>query len=166
MQTLNPGASLNPIFVAPYDSIAQPQRTGWRHRPADHGRLRESDLVSSRLPATTASKCSTSRLTTLFGKPVLIWWQGTIAGIGRATPLGTPLSGDFVIYNQHYQEDHDDPRTGRSRMDVHEFLITPQSDAYFIATRAVKANLTAYGGPAKGQYVDPIIQKKTCGPAR
>ena len=31
---------------------------------------------------------------TLFGKPVLIWWQGTIAGIEPSNlPPGTPLLG-------------------------------------------------------------------------
>ena len=45
-------------------------------------------------------------------------------------------------------------------LDLHELLLTPQSDAYFITTKTIKANLTAYGGPAKGQYVDPIIQEE------
>ena len=43
--TLQPGASLNPIFVAPRQ-IIQPECIGWRNRPADHGRVRESYLVS------------------------------------------------------------------------------------------------------------------------
>ena len=96
-------------------SISQLQRTGWRHRPADHGRRRESDLVSVPLPVTTASKYSISAPATLFGKPVLIWWQGTIAGIKPSnSPAGTPLSGNFVIYNQHYQKIMTILRTGRS----------------------------------------------------
>ena len=44
-------------------------------------------------------------------------------------------------------------------MDEHEFLITPQGDAYFIALKAVKANLTAYGGPKNGAYEDPEIME-------
>ena len=43
--TLQPGASLNPIFVAPYAQSSNPSESGGRNRPADHGRLRESDLV-------------------------------------------------------------------------------------------------------------------------
>jgi Arylsulfotransferase (ASST) len=42
-------------------------------------------------------------------------------------------------------------------VDLHELQITPQGDAYFITTRDVKANLTPYGGPAKGAYADPEV---------
>ena len=42
-------------------------------------------------------------------------------------------------------------------MDEHELLITPQGDAYFIAEKPVKANLTPYGGPKNGSYEDPVI---------
>ena len=52
-------------------------------------------------------------------------------------------------------------------MDLHELLITQKGDAYFIATKTVKANLTPYGGPANGEYEDPVIQRsRTCGPVR
>jgi hypothetical protein len=44
-------------------------------------------------------------------------------------------------------------------LDLHELLITSQNDAYFITDRTVKANLTAYGGPAKGAYIDPQVRE-------
>jgi hypothetical protein len=42
-------------------------------------------------------------------------------------------------------------------MDEHELLITPQGDAYYIALKTIKANLTPYGGPKNGAYEDPYI---------
>ena len=43
---------------------------------------------------------------TLFGRPVLTWWQGTISGIQPSNlPPGSPLpGGNFVIYNQNYKK--------------------------------------------------------------
>ena len=78
--TLQPGASLNPIFVAPYDQSSDPSelvgQTGplimdgsgnpiWFHPLSSDNRVQAIDFQAQ----------------TLFGKPVLTWWQGTIAGI-------------------------------------------------------------------------------------
>jgi len=101
------------------------------------------------------------RTQTLFGKPVLIWWQGTIAGtVPSNLPPGTPLSGDFVIYNQHYQRIMTVRAPNGVGLDLHELLVTSRGDAYFITAKTVKANLTPYGGPTKGEYVDPEIQEE------
>ncbi len=98
---------------------------------------------------------------TLFGKPVLITWQGTIAGtVPSNLPLGTPLSGDFVVYNQHYKKIMTIHAPSGAGLDLHELLLTSQGDAYFISTKAVHANLTPYGGTADGKFVDPIIQEE------
>ena len=43
--------------------------------------------------------------------------------------------------------------------DLHEFTITPQGTAVFIATKVVRANLTPYGGVRGGAFVDPEIQE-------
>ena len=41
---------------------------------------------------------------TLFGQPVLTWWQGTVVGAASTKlPAGTAQPGEFVIANQHYQ---------------------------------------------------------------
>ena len=60
-----------------------------------------------------------------------------------------------MIYNQHYQKIMSVRAPNGFAMDEHELLITPQGDAYFIATKVVKADLTPYGGPKNGTYVDP-----------
>jgi hypothetical protein len=158
--TLQPDASLNPIFVAPFDTSSNPSdlvgETGplimdgsgnptWFHPLSSENRVQAIDFQAQ----------------TLFGKPVLTWWQGTIAGIAPShLGAGTPLpGGHFVIYNQHYREIMSVRAPNGFSMDEHEFLITPQGDAYFIALKAVKANLTAYGGPKNGAYEDPEIME-------
>ena len=130
--TLNPGASLNPIFVAPYAQSSNPSelvgQTGplimdasgnpiWFHPVSSNNRPQVVDFHTQ----------------TLFGKPVLIWWQGTIAGtVPSNLPPGTSLSGDFVIYNQHYQKIMTVRAPNGAGLDLHELLITSQGDAYFI----------------------------------
>lgn len=98
---------------------------------------------------------------TLFGQPVLTWWQGRTAGSIRPNlPGPTALAGSrFVIYNDHYQR----VRTVSARngfiADPHEFTITPQGTAIFIATKVVRGDLTADGGVKGGAFVDPEIQE-------
>lgn len=97
---------------------------------------------------------------TLFGQPVLTWWQGRTAGSIRPNlPGPTALPGSrFVIYNDHYQRVRTVSARNGFTADPHEFTITPQGDAVFIATKVVRANLTPYGGVKGGAYVDPEIQ--------
>jgi hypothetical protein len=154
---VEPGASLDPIFVAPYDQSPDPSylvgQTGvlmmdasgnpvWFHPTSSNNSLLAFGFQRQ----------------TLFGKPVLTWWQGTVAGIKPSQlPPGTPLGGEYVIYNQHYQKIMAVKAPRGFAMDEHEFTITPQGDAYFFGLKSVNANLTPYGGPANGSYEDPEI---------
>jgi hypothetical protein len=101
---------------------------------------------------------------TLQGKPVLTFWQGVIALDNAANkaglPEGTPEPGaHYEILNQHYRL----IRTIRAQdgwtADLHEFTITPQGDALYLVVRTVKANLSAEGGAANGEYEDNGIQE-------
>jgi hypothetical protein len=155
---LQPGASLNPVFVAPYDQLTDPtalvgqtgllimDRAGnpiWFRPVSSNNRVQVVDFQTQ----------------TLFGQPVLIWWQGQIAGIVKSrSPAGTSLGGNFVIYNQNYRPIMTVKPPRGSSTDLHELTITPQGIAYFITTRIVKADLTPYGGPRNGSYVDSAIQ--------
>ncbi len=98
---------------------------------------------------------------TLFGQPVLTWWQGrTAGGIRPNLPGPTPLRGSrFVIVNDHYQPVMTVSARNGFIADPHEFLITPQGTAIFIATKVVRANLTPDGGVRGGAFVDPEIQE-------
>ncbi len=158
--TLNPGASLNSIFVAPYAQSANSSelvgQTGPLIMDASGNPIWFSPVSSNNSPQVIDFHTQT-----LFGKPVLIWWQGTIAGtVPSNLPPGTPLSGEFVVYNQHYQKIMTIRAPNGVGVDLHELLLTTQGDAYFITPQVVKANLTPYGGPANGQYIDPVIQEE------
>jgi hypothetical protein len=101
---------------------------------------------------------------TLQGKPVLTFWQGVIALPNAANkaglPEGTPEPGArYEILNQHYQLIKTIRAQDGWTADLHEFTITPQGNALFLVTRIVKANLTAEGGAASGEYEDNGIQE-------
>jgi Arylsulfotransferase (ASST) len=158
--TLQPGADLNPIFVAPYAQSSTPGelvgQTGPLIMDASGNPIWFSPVSGNNVPQVVDFHTQT-----LFGKPVLIWWQGTIAGtVPSNLPPGTPLSGDFVIANQHYQKIMTIRAPGGAGLDLHELLVTTQGDAYFISTKNVKANLTPYGGSADGEYVDPVVEEE------
>jgi hypothetical protein len=158
--TLNPGASPNPIFVAPYAQSANPSELVGQTGPLimdASGNPIWFDPVSSK----NNPQVVDFHTQTLFGKPVLIWWQGTIAGtVPSNLPAGSSLSGDFVVYNQHYQKIMTIRAPNGAGLDLHELLLTSQGDAYFISTKVVKANLTPYGGVADGEYIDPVIEEE------
>ena len=86
------------------------------------------------------------RVQTLNGQPVLTWWQGyTNNGSGR---------GEGVIYNTQYQQIGTvQAGNGLQGMDLHEFLVTPQGDAYIVGVSPVHyANM---GRP----LMDSVIQE-------
>jgi arylsulfotransferase ASST len=78
-----------------------------------------------------ASQLATDfRVQQLNGQPVLTWWQGyTNNGSGR---------GEGVIYNTNYQQVATvQAGNGLQGMDLHEFLVTPQGDAYIVGVSPV-----------------------------
>jgi hypothetical protein len=83
-------------------------------------------------PTSFASKILTTdfRVQQLGSQPVLTWWRGyTNDGSGR---------GEGVIYNDNYHQVGVVKAGDGLQMDLHEFLITPQGDAYFIAVSPVR----------------------------
>ena len=70
------------------------------------------------------------RVQNLHGQPVLTWYQGsTNSGSGR---------GEGIIFNDKYQEIATVRAANGLSVDLHEFEITPQGDAYIIATSPVR----------------------------
>lgn len=158
---LQPGASRNPILIAPYDESTNPSELVGETGPmiVDSS----GNLIWFRpLSADNAKQAIDFQTQTLFGKPVLTWWQGTISGIAPSKlPPGFSLpGGHFVIYNDHYREIATVQAPAGFSTDEHELSITPQGDAYFIATKVVKANLTPYGGPRDGSFEDPYVMEE------
>jgi len=86
------------------------------------------------------------RVQTLNGQPVLTWWQGyTNNGSGR---------GEGVIYNTSYQQIATvQAANGLQGMDLHEFLVTPQGDAYIVGVSPIH-----YDG-MKRPLMDAVIQE-------
>ena len=81
----------------------------------------------------------------LDGQPVLTWWQGnTNAGHGR---------GEGVILNRDYQQIATVKAGNGLDMGLHEFLVTPEGDAYILAASPV--HLPGVGKPA----VDSVVQE-------
>ena len=85
------------------------------------------------------------RVQQLDGQPVLTWWQGnTNSGHGR---------GEGVILNRDYEQIATVKAGNGLDMGLHEFLVTPQGDAYIFAPSPV--HLPGVGKPA----VDSVVQE-------
>ncbi|MDB5349849.1 MAG: hypothetical protein JWN86_1096 [Planctomycetota bacterium] len=157
--TRKPGASLDRIFVAPYaassNSGAAVGQTGPLIADATGNPIWYQPVSNKYSPQVLGFRAQT-----LFGRPVLTWWQGTLVGSTSAKlPPGTAVSGEFVIANQHYQKIRTIPAPQGVGLDLHELLLTPQGHAYFITNRTVRADLTAYGGSKQGTYLDPVVRE-------
>lgn len=82
----------------------------------------------------------------LGNEPVLTWWQGyTNEGTGE---------GEGVIYNDNYQQIAVVRAANGLQMDLHEFLITPQGDAYLIAVSPVSLH-----NPYHKPTLDSVVQE-------
>ncbi|MBV9336803.1 MAG: arylsulfotransferase family protein [Solirubrobacterales bacterium] len=86
------------------------------------------------------------RVQQLGGQPVLTWWQGyTNNGSGR---------GEGVIYNTSYQQVATvQAGNGLQGTDLHEFLITPQGDAWVVGVSPV------HWGTLKKPLMDAVVQE-------
>ncbi len=95
-------------------------------------------------------------------RPVLTWWQGTIAVPPKYTnvPVGSPEPGaHFYVYDEHYRLLKTVSEQEGWTPDLHEFVIERNGDAMFIAAKAVSMDLTPYGGQANGQLEDSAIRE-------
>ena len=102
------------------------------------------------------------RVQHLNGKPVLTFWQGTIATPPTYTnvPAGSSEPGScYYILDNTYRVIKTVTAQYGFTSDVHEFLLTPSNTALFLSTKAVPMNLTPYGGPANGYIQDFAIQE-------
>ena len=97
------------------------------------------------LPVMAGLNAMNFRVQTLNGQPVLTWWQGTEL-------FGNGL-GEGVILNRHYQPVATVRAGNGLAMDLHEFLLTPQGDAYIVATSPL--TLPHWGLPV----LDNVIQE-------
>ncbi|MGH9128883.1 MAG: arylsulfotransferase family protein [Acidimicrobiales bacterium] len=79
------------------------------------------------------------------GKPVLTWWQGTVVnGSGQ---------GECYIADSSYRQIATVQAGNGLKADLHELVLTPQGTALITAYRTTTTDLSAIGGPSKGQVM-------------
>ena len=87
------------------------------------------------------------------GEPVLIWYEGSVqwTGYGR---------GEAVILDSSYREITRVRAAGGRAMDLHGLYLTPEGTALFTCyPEIVEADLSAVGGPRRGQVLGSIVQE-------
>jgi hypothetical protein len=120
--------SKNSAPAAPGDVFLAPQFGPTQNGPMildPSGRLVWFDPT----PLSAKTLITDFRVQNLHGQPVLTWWQGsTNAGSGR---------GVGVIFDRNYREIATVHAGNALDADLHEFLVTPQGQAYLIAISPV-----------------------------
>jgi hypothetical protein len=156
--TFKPGTSSGLIFIAPYAfsddaTYGQPgalilDNNGnpvW-FRPLSNPNLMNTDF----------------RMQKLCGKPVLTFWQGTLATPPSYTnvPAGSSEPGScYYILDNSYRTIKTVAAQRGFTSDIHEFLLTPDNTALLLSTKIVPMDLTPYGGPQNGFVQDFAIQE-------
>lgn len=136
-----PGASEDPIFIAPYNSPTG--QAGAVIVAADGEPIWENPLASG---VTTNFRVQSYR-----GSPVLTWWEGEIE-------LGHGV-GEYVIADASYRTIRRVRAAANLRGDLHEFVITARDTALLTSYVVVEHDLSAVGGPRYGTIQDAIFQE-------
>lgn len=155
---LSPGTSPGSIFVAPYAFSADPIYG----QPGSLIMNSQGDPIWFR-PLSSPNLMNTDfRVQTLYGKPVLTFWQGTLATppAYTNTPGGSSEPGScyYILDNTYAVIKLVTAQKGYTS-DIHEFLLTPRDTALLLSTKTVAMDLTPYGGPQNGYVQDFAIQE-------
>jgi hypothetical protein len=157
------GAGPDPglAFIAPYAFTADPS-VGQQGALILDNATPNANPVWFR-PAGNVNLMNTDfRVQQFNGKPVLTFWQGTLATPPNYTnvPAGSSEPGScFYILDNTYRLIKTVTAQYGFTSDVHEFLLTPSNTALFLSTKSVPMNLTPYGGPRNGYIQDFAIQE-------
>ncbi len=154
----SPGLASGSIFVAPFafSSSATYGQNGALIMDNDGNPIWFRPLPNPNLMNTNF------KVQSLYGKPVLTYWQGTLATTPAYTnaPAGSSEPGScYYILNNNYQVISTVTAQNGFTSDIHEFLLTPNNSALFLATKPVVLDLTPYGGPQNGIVQDFSIQE-------
>ena len=103
-------------------------------------------------PAASGTVAADVRVQAYRGKPVLTWWEGTVAANGYG-------QGEYVVTDSSYDEIARFGAANGYTSDLHEFTITSSDTALIIASNAVPIDLSATGGPTDGTLLDAIVQE-------
>jgi hypothetical protein len=142
-----PGSAPGDLFVAPFAAAALPLQ----HGPAifdGQGRLVWFDPIPGRAGVLNF------RAQTVFGKPVLTWWQGQLIvpypgmGLGQGVILDSSYHQiGVVIAGNGYQAD------------LHDLVITPRGTAWVTVYPPVIWNLQGLGGAPDASTLDGVVQE-------
>ena len=158
INTYNAGTSSGSIFLAPYAFSDD----------ATYGQPGSLILDNGGnpvwfLPLNSPNLMNTDfRMQQLGGKPVLSFWQGTLATPPTYTnvPAGSSEPGScYYIVDNTYRIIKTVAAQNGFTTDIHEFLLTPSNTALLLSTRTVSMDLTPYGGPQHGYVQDFAIQE-------
>jgi hypothetical protein len=158
VNTFKPGTSTDLIFLAPYGFSSQ----------ATYGQTGALILDNEGNPVWFRPLNSPNLMNTDFrmqkfdGKPVLTFWQGTLATPPAYTniPGGSSEPGScYYILDNTYTVIKTISAQKGFISDIHEFLLTPNNTALFLSTKAVPMDLTPYGGPKNGYVQNFAIQE-------
>jgi hypothetical protein len=136
-----PGASSDPIFMAPYN--APNAQAGAVIADANGEPLWENPVADR---VTTNFKVQRYQ-----GEPVLVWWEGEIE-------LGHGV-GEYVIADSFYWPIRRIQAGNGRRGDLHEFVITPRDTALLTSYEVTRANLRSVGGSPNGTIQDALFQE-------
>jgi hypothetical protein len=162
VNTRRAGTAPGQILVAPFSASKMVGQTGslitdnsghpiW-FRPLSSANLQNADFT---VQTYHNAQAGTSQ-------PVLTWWQGTLALPPTYTnlPAGAPEPGGcYYIYDTHYRLIRTVSARNGFGADEHEFTLTPQGDALFVASKKVSMDLRPYGGPKQGAVEDSEVQE-------
>jgi hypothetical protein len=137
-----PGASSDPIFIAPYNAPNEAQAGAVIADAA--GRAIWENPIPHKV--TTNFQVQKYR-----GSPVLTWWEGSIE-YGHGV-------GEYVIADTSYRTVRRVQAARGLFGDLHEFVITPRDTALLTTYVITNADLSAVGGPRNGTIQDAIFQE-------
>lgn len=158
VNTFKPGTSSDLIFLAPYGFSAE----AMYGQPGALILDNEGNPIWFR-PLNSPNLMNTDfRMQTYNGKPVLTFWQGTLATPPAYTnaPGGSSEPGScYYILDHTYAVIKTISAKKGYTSDIHEFLLTPSNTALFLSTKVVPLDLTPYGGPKDGYVQNFAIQE-------
>ena len=138
---LRPGASEEPIFIAPYNAPG-----------AQAGAVIVANTGEPIWERPVPGKVTTNfRVQSYRGSPVLVWWEGVIE-------LGHGV-GEYVIADTGYRTLRRIRAARGLRGDLHEFVITDRDTALLTSYVVRNADLREVGGSEKGTIQDAIFQE-------
>jgi hypothetical protein len=87
------------------------------------------------------------------GKPVLVWWEGTVRPSGYG-------QGEAVVLDDDYREIARVRAAGGRSMDLHALTLTARGTALFTCyPQTVQMDLSSIGAPRNSQVLESIIQE-------